>query len=100
MRRKLEIGGVRENYTYVLEVFGSSDWFSSIYSIYYDLANKDWQVVKITEDGWQIEQSPILFRRYGSTGIQINPSKEYPADIFDQFISLINVKTNEQKTIS
>ena len=69
------------------------------YTIYYDLANKDWQVVKITEDGWQIEQSPILFRRYGSTGIQVIPSKEYPENIFDQFISLINVKTNEQKLL-
>jgi hypothetical protein len=23
-------------------------------AIYYDLANKDWSVVKITENGWQI----------------------------------------------
>ena len=37
-------------------------------AIYYDLANKDWSVVKITENGWQIEKSPILFRRYSSTG--------------------------------
>ena len=37
-------------------------------AIYYDLANKDWTVVKIIENGWQIEKSPILFRRYSSTG--------------------------------
>ena len=81
------------NIVYPLTGLAQSD------TIYYDLANKDWQVVKITEDGWQLEQSPIIFRRYGSTGIQVIPSKEYPEDIFDQFISLINVKTDEQKLL-
>lgn len=68
-------------------------------AIYYDLANKDWSVVKITENGWQIEKSPILFRRYSSTSTQITPSEEYPADIFDQFIDLINIKIGQQKLL-
>ena len=67
--------------------------------IYYDLANKDWSVVKITENGWQIEKSPILFRRYSSTGTQVIPSREYPKDIFDQFINLINIKGDQQKLL-
>ena len=72
---------------------------TQIDAIYYDLANKDWSVVKITENGWQIEKSPILFRRYGSTSTQVTPSKEYPADIFDQFIDLINIKCDQQKLL-
>ena len=61
-------------------------------TIYYDLANKDWQAVKITKDGWTTEQSPILFRRYSATGKQVLPVYEYPKNIFDQFIGLINIK--------
>lgn len=72
---------------------------TQIDAIYYDLANKEWSVVKITEHGWQIEKSPILFRRYGSTSTQVTPSKEYPADIFDQFIDLMNIKCEQQKLL-
>ena len=72
---------------------------NQIDAIYYDLANKNWSVVKITEHGWQIEKSPILFRRYSSTGTQVIPSKEYPEDIFDQFINLINIKGDQQKLL-
>ena len=68
-------------------------------AIYYDLANKDWSVVKITENGWQIEKSLILFRRYSSTGIQVIPSKECPENIFDQFIDLINIKHDRLKLL-
>jgi len=61
-------------------------------TIYYDLANKDWQAVKITKDGWTIEQSPILFRRYSATGKQVLPVHEYDENTLDQFIGLINMK--------
>ena len=68
-------------------------------AIYYDRANKDWSVVKITENGWHLEKSPILFRRYSSTGTQVIPSKEYPENLFDQFINLINIKGDQQKLL-
>jgi len=68
-------------------------------AIYYDLANKDWAVIKINERGWQLVNTPILFRRYSSTGTQVIPSKEYPEDIFDQFIDLINVTGDQQKLL-
>ena len=45
------------------------------FTIYYDLSNKDWQVVKITPEGWSIEPSPIIFRRYKSQQPQVYPSK-------------------------
>ena len=38
--------------------------------IYYDLTNIKWEVVKITSDGWSIEKSPIVFRRYSNQRIQ------------------------------
>jgi hypothetical protein len=54
-------------------------------TIYYDLTNKEWHVIKITEDGWSVEYAPIIFRRYGNQQPQVYPckSKEYPSDIFD-----------------
>ena len=63
-------------------------------TIYYDLTNKDWQVVKITENDWSIEYAPGLFRRYSNQCTEAHPckSKDYPPDIFDKFMRLINVK--------
>ena len=42
--------------------------------IYYDLTNRKWEVVKITADGWSIEKSPIIFRRYSNQRMQPNTS--------------------------
>jgi hypothetical protein len=67
-------------------------------TIYYDLTNKDWQVVKITQDGWKVEDPinvPIMFRRYQNQRAQVTPSKEYPSDIFDRFLNLINIENDE-----
>lgn len=67
--------------------------------IFYDLTNKDWQVVKITQEGWSIEEShkvPVMFRRYSNHIPQVTPSREYPSDIFDQFMNLINVRIKDK----
>ena len=40
------------------------------YVIYYDLTNSKWEVIKITVDGWSIEKSPIMFRRYSNQRTQ------------------------------
>jgi hypothetical protein len=69
---------------------------------YYDLTNKIWQVVKITEKGWSIKESvnvPIMFVRYRNQIAQVLPSKEYPSDILDKFMSIINVKDEDSKLI-
>ena len=75
------------------------------YTIYYDLTNKKWEIVKITHEGWSVVSSrdaPILFTRFSNQKPQVYPaiSKSYTADIFDQFIELINLskgKTTEGK---
>jgi hypothetical protein len=71
------------------------------HTIYYDLANKYCQAVKINADSsWSIEQAPIIFRRYPTTEYpQIYPERGYPEDIFDRFIELINVKDKDDKLL-
>ena len=32
-------------------------------TIYYDLNNEKWECVKITKDGWEVVDNPLLFRR-------------------------------------
>ena len=67
---------------------------------YYDLTNEPWEVIKITVDGWTIEQSdkvPIMFRRFSTQKAQVYPAKsrDYPDDIFDRFFNLLNVSKDE-----
>lgn len=58
--------------------------------IWYDLANKEWQAVKITPNGWEIvDEPPILFRRYSHHQAQILPVKiNADLKIFDKFVNL------------
>jgi hypothetical protein len=65
---------------------------------WYDLCNENWEAIRITRDGWNIVKSgevPIMFRRYSSQQAQVYPSKNYPPDIMDQFLALINLKDSE-----
>ena len=71
---------------------------------YYDLTNPKGEVVKITPDGWSVEQSnnvPIMFRRFSSQKAQVYPSKskDYPVDIFDQFFNLVNISGDKGKRL-
>ena len=61
-------------------------------SILYDLTNPEWQVVRVTETGWDIEYAPVVFTRYSNQIPQVYPSKEYPPEIFDMFMALLNIK--------
>jgi hypothetical protein len=77
-------------------------------TIFYDLTNKNWEYVKITSEGWRIEQSskitPILFNRRASQQPQVYPA---PAsddmydtdDIFHIFMKLVNVKGEDNKLL-
>lgn len=56
---------------------------------YYDLTNKPWEFVEITSEGWKTVKNLILFHRYSNQLPQVNPSSEYPSDIFDKFIKLV-----------
>ncbi len=69
------------------------------FTIYYDLANKDWRVVKVTPDGWTVEYCPIIFRRYKSQQPQLYPSREYSPDVFDRFMDLMNIKDEDDKIL-
>ena len=84
------------------------------YTFYYDLTNSNWSTVKITPEGWTIENNPpILFRRYAnqlpqvtpiSTSITSSPSSFLTMDdkddtILDKFIDLLNVKDKDNKLL-
>jgi hypothetical protein len=70
------------------------------FTIYYDLSNKEWQVVKITPKGWSIEPSPIIFRRYKVQQPQVYPSRQYSPDVFDKFMDLMNIKDKDETLLS
>jgi Protein of unknown function, DUF488 len=67
-------------------------------TIYYDLTNKDWEYVKITPEGWRIVKpskiTPTIFKRVKNQKPQVYPTKsgDYPADIFDRWLGIINIK--------
>jgi Bifunctional DNA primase/polymerase, N-terminal len=85
------------------------------FTFYYDLTNSNWSAVKITPEGWTIENNPpTLFRRYANQLSQVNPSshaisssstssfltiddKDYT--ILDKFIDLLNVKDDDNKLL-
>ena len=56
---------------------------------YYDLTNKPWEFVEITSEGWKIVKNLILFHRYSNQLPQVYPSREYPSEIFENFIKLV-----------
>ena len=68
-------------------------------TIYYDLTNPKWQCVKITKDGWSVQQAPVLFSRYNNHIEQAEPAKNAPPDIFDKFLALTNVASDDQKLL-
>ena len=41
---------------------------------WYDLANPEWQAVKITKEGWSVVPAPIIFRHCTNTAPQVLPS--------------------------
>lgn len=69
------------------------------FTIYYDLTDKDWFVIKITKDGWNTQDPPIVFRRYSNQQSQVYPRKQYLPDIFGRFMNLVNVKGEDNKLL-
>ncbi|MGI0001660.1 MAG: hypothetical protein ACRD42_01100, partial [Nitrososphaeraceae archaeon] len=68
-------------------------------SILYDLTNPEWQVVRVTERGWDVEYAPAVFTRYSNQIPQVYPSKEYLPEIFDIFMALLNIKNHEDNKL-
>ncbi len=75
------------------------------YTFYYDLTNSNWSTVKITSQGWSIENNPpILFRRYSNQLPQVIPVKIWnnnndEDNILDKFINLLNIKDEDNKLL-
>jgi hypothetical protein len=67
--------------------------------ILYDLTDAGYNVIIVTPQGWNIEKSPIIFRRYSSQLGQISPSRTYEDDIFDRFMKLLNIEDNNTKLL-
>jgi hypothetical protein len=66
--------------------------------IYYDLCNPDWEMVRITCDGWDIvkHSAKILFKRHAIGNAQVYPKRDYPSDILDQFTKLTNLNQEDE----
>ncbi len=70
-------------------------------SIYYDMTDAEGCVLEISKDGWRMINGsdvdvPILFKRHNQIA-QVEPDRDYPSDIFDQFLRLTNVTNPEHK---
>ena len=64
-----------------------------------DLTNKDWQFIAINGDGWNIISNTIIFRRFPNQSPQVYPSREYPDDIFDKFMDLLNIEGENNRLL-
>jgi hypothetical protein len=66
-------------------------------SIYYDLTNPKWEIIKITSEGWDIinnNEKPIFKRYEKNCSSQVYPSKDYNEKIFlNRFLKLFNLKS-------
>jgi hypothetical protein len=65
--------------------------------IYYDMTNDNWSCVRITPQEWQlVDKTPIpMFMRYTQIS-QADAIRDYPLDIFDQFLGLTNLKRENE----
>ena len=61
---------------------------------FYDLTNDSNEFVEITSEGRKVAKNDIIFHRFDHQKTQDYPiaSQDYPPDIFDQFMDLLNVK--------
>jgi hypothetical protein len=64
----------------------------------YDLCNPEWEMVKITRNGWDIvkHSARILFKRYAIGNAQVYPKRDYPPDILEQFTKLTNLNQDDE----
>lgn len=61
--------------------------------LWYDLTNRDWQSVKVTNGEWLIiNDTPILFKRYSHQHSQILPEKNGNIELVLNYINITNDK--------
>ena len=69
--------------------------------ICYDLTDEEWRQIKITKDSWQILKSvdsELLFTRFNQVA-QLDPDRDYPPDIFDKYLNLMNISDPEHRLL-
>ena len=67
---------------------------------FYDLTNPNWDVVKISPDGWQVTSTDTpMFKRYKNSLSQVTPNKNYSEDIVERFLNLFNLESHEDKIL-
>lgn len=69
--------------------------------ICYDLCNNNWEFIKITRHGWKIlkqDENNIIFKRFTIMNPQVYPSRDYPSNILDQFMKLVNIDDSDEDT--
>ena len=70
-------------------------WGEKDKEIYYDLADPNWQCIKITQQGWNIIQdSPVLFIRFNQRP-QLESDRNYLQDIFDKYLDLMYINDRD-----
>ncbi|MBI4232802.1 toprim domain-containing protein, partial [Candidatus Peregrinibacteria bacterium] len=70
-------------------------------AIWYDLCDPEWRVVKITKDGWSIEDNPpILFRRLSHQLQQVEPISDGDPNSFFEFVNISDKDTQLLVTVS
>lgn len=57
-------------------------------AIYYFLGDRQWKSVKITEKGWMVKESPIIFRKYPGQRAQVTPEKGGQLDDIFKFMNI------------
>jgi hypothetical protein len=75
-------------------------WHNNGTEIYYDMADEKWRCIRIriTKEGWKLVSkvpSP-LFVRYNQAR-QSEPDRNYEASIFDRFLDLTNIKSEDEQ---
>jgi hypothetical protein len=71
-------------------------------SIMYDLTNPKWEIIKILKEGWNIIQNnkTPIFKRHDSSSVpQAYPSKDYEEGVFDEFLNMFNLQSNNDKIL-
>jgi hypothetical protein len=68
--------------------------------IYYDLTDQMRRCVRITSQSWQIipHSQGVLFRRFGQLP-QVEPSANYPQNVFDKFLDLMHITDPQQRLL-
>src|SRR3989344_2220688 len=66
-------------------------------AIWYDLTDKEWRAVKITAEGWSIENNPpILFQRYPHHQDQVEPAQQGDVQLA---LNLVNIQDENTKIL-